>query len=303
MNKIERSIIEIREFGWKYFIRYRLIGRIRGREYKQQATLDYLRDRYGWIARTEFLPMCVEPNPYLETIWVCWWQGEEQMPPIVRACYTSLKKHCNGHPIKLITKENYRQYVKLPKWVETKFQEGRITITHLSDILRVVLLSQYGGLWMDATLYLAGDLPKKIPYFFTLKQVTEMDDVFVSKHRWTGFCLGGSVNNPLWGLAYEILLNRYWKEHDYLIEYYILDFIIDIIYKCNTPVRRWIDCNEYSNPDLAFFSTRCNQEFDKNVWNEVSQRTKIFKLSWKGDIRERTNSGNYTYNGFIIAHE
>lgn len=38
-------------------------------------------------------------------IWVCWWQGKENMPDIVKACYNSIQKHACNHPVILITLE------------------------------------------------------------------------------------------------------------------------------------------------------------------------------------------------------
>ncbi|MBQ0142661.1 MAG: hypothetical protein KBT06_07675 [Prevotellaceae bacterium] len=299
IKKINRSINEILEFGLVYFFQYRLVGRIKGCAYKQQITLDYLRKRYSKLISKEVCAKEKPLNSHQDTIWVCWWQGESQMPPIVKACYASLKKYSNGHPIKLITKDNYRQYVEFPEWVEEKFASGIITITHLSDLLRLALLKQYGGLWMDATLYLTKDLPAQIPTFFTLKQKEELNDVFLSKHRWAGFCIGGNMNNPLWSLVYTGLVS-YWYEHNQLIDYYVFDYIIELIYESYNEVKNLIDNNKYSNPDLAFFSVNGNEEFDVDKWKEITSRTDIFKLSWKGEIKTMTQDGKKTYHGYIM---
>ena len=42
-------------------------------------------------------------------IWVCWWQGEKQMPELVKQCYKLLKKYSGTHPVKLLTKNNYQE--------------------------------------------------------------------------------------------------------------------------------------------------------------------------------------------------
>lgn len=36
-------------------------------------------------------------------IWTCWWQGEANMPDIVKVCYASAKHHAGQHPVILIT--------------------------------------------------------------------------------------------------------------------------------------------------------------------------------------------------------
>ena len=38
-----------------------------------------------------------------DNIWVCWWQGKDDMPPLVSQCYKLLLSKTNGHPLILIT--------------------------------------------------------------------------------------------------------------------------------------------------------------------------------------------------------
>ena len=51
-------------------------------------------------------------------IWVFWGQGEAQMPVLVKACYKQLIS-LNGN-IVLVTKENLRDYVDIPKEIYHK---------------------------------------------------------------------------------------------------------------------------------------------------------------------------------------
>ena len=53
-------------------------------------------------------------------IWVCWWQGEENMPPVVQVCYRQLRKMACGHPVVLITEENCKDYVNIPQFIWEK---------------------------------------------------------------------------------------------------------------------------------------------------------------------------------------
>lgn len=87
-------------------------------------------------------------------IWTCWWQGEECMPDIVKACYNAMKLHGDRHPVILITKDNYKTYIDIPDYILDKQEKGIIDLTHFSDILRAMILSKHGGIWMDSTLLL-----------------------------------------------------------------------------------------------------------------------------------------------------
>lgn len=89
----------------------------------------------------------------VNNVWVFWWQGENKMPQLVRQCYTSLKNRLIGKKIILITKDNIKEYCTFPDYIFEKYKDGKITLTHLSDILRFDLLSHYGGLYTDATVF------------------------------------------------------------------------------------------------------------------------------------------------------
>lgn len=96
------------------------------------------------------------------TIWVFWWQGEENMPTIVKACYNSIKKNRGLYKVILLDQKNFYNYVNIPTYILNKLESGKISITHFSDILRFNLLAKYGG-WMLPYIYLKA-LNTKIHY-------------------------------------------------------------------------------------------------------------------------------------------
>lgn len=294
MGRLKTYYSDLRDFGLRYVWEYWILGRIQGRERKHKAVTHYLQRFYSSSLTYQHEKFAISPNPYPDSIWVCWWQGEEQMPEVVKLCYKSLQKHANGHPIHLITKSNYKKYVEMPQWVLDKFEADIISITHFSDLLRLTLLSRYGGLWMDATLYLTGDLPKRIPYFFTLKSKATGDE-FVSKYRWSGYCIGGAVDNPLFSEAYILLLLQYWRDHDKLINYYILDYVFDLLYVYNEHIKKIIDDNPYNNPDMMFLVSHLNLPYNEDEWTNVCENTYIHKLSWKQSYKEQCNNQNTYY--------
>lgn len=86
-------------------------------------------------------------------IWVCWWQGLDNAPEIVKTCVESIKRNSGKYEVLIITDENYKQYVKFPDWLEEKRKHGIISKTIYSDLLRLNLLSTYGGIWIDSTFF------------------------------------------------------------------------------------------------------------------------------------------------------
>ena len=90
-----------------------------------------------------------------KTIWWCWLQGLDAAPPIVKACYNSLKQ-LTGYSLVVIDNSNWREYVELPGYIVEKWEKGRIPAAMFSDLLRVELLIRYGGTWIDSTVLCTG---------------------------------------------------------------------------------------------------------------------------------------------------
>ena len=125
------------------------------RGYYEKQIYNYLKSEYESV-----IQYCVEKYNEKDAktcektyIWVMWWQGESAMPPIVKACYSSIKRAAKDYEVVLITEENWKQYVEIPQYIIDKVDCKKITLTHFSDIVRVALLKRWGGLWIDATVY------------------------------------------------------------------------------------------------------------------------------------------------------
>ena len=122
---------------------------------KHQIMLDFLEDKYKdyWknYNYTKDLP---ESDEHLRNkIWICWWQGIDNAPEIVKACVDSIKRYAGKYEVICITEENYKDYVTFPKWVKEKRKQNIISRTIYSDLLRMNLLATYGGIWIDSTFF------------------------------------------------------------------------------------------------------------------------------------------------------
>ena len=59
----------------------------------------------------------------------------------------------------IITKDNWQQYMELPNHIIEKVENGKITLTHFSDIIRAELIKNYGGVWEHAKDYQHFEMP------------------------------------------------------------------------------------------------------------------------------------------------
>ena len=118
-------------------------------------------------------------------VWVCWWTGLEDAPEIVKKCVDSIYRAAGKHPVHIITQNNYSKYLEIPSYIIEKVQDKRMCIANFSDYLRVSLLEKYGGLWLDATIYVSRNIPDDIfvKNLFTCKSPGAKG--YLANGRWT----------------------------------------------------------------------------------------------------------------------
>ena len=289
----------INQFGIEYTFKLYVIGRFRSRRYSQRVISKYLQ-KYMGNQVIQTLSHNPEPIRKDSPVWICWFQGEDSMPPIVKVCYQSILKHAGSHPVHLITSENYKDYISFPSQIINNFEKGNITLTHLSDLLRFALLAEYGGLWMDSTLWVTGDISQYIDdkYLFSLKQSAK-DDLYVSNYRWAGYCFGGGKYNIVLTNVRNLLYYYYWEHHS-KYNYFILDYIIDLVYNEVPAAKAMIDAIPYNNPDVEKLYSCLNQKFNNLEYLHLCKHTAIHKLSWKGKLLLKDQSNMPTYYSYLI---
>lgn len=257
----------------------------------------YLIDKYKSLS----IPTISNDGP----IWFFWWQGETSMPPIVRKCYALAVEHApQGHPVILLTESNYFKYVSIPDHIISKLCNQIITLTHFSDILRVSLLSEHGGLWMDATLYVAGDISERIftQPFFSVR--TPDDEQWVSRCLWTGFFIGGVKGHPLFLFMRQLFFD-YWKEHDELLDYFLIDLGIVMAYDNISQIKQSIDAGVWNTDKLFVPQNNIAKSFDKNLYNSILREWYFFKMTYRdyfGKLMIKNEDGEYTWYGYMLTH-
>lgn len=139
-------------------------------------------------------------------VWIFWYQGETAMPEIVKICYNSIVSNIHDRPVHLLTKDNIASHVTLPNYIYDRLNRGELSYTHFSDILRICLLFDKGGIWMDSTLLITDSISIPAPdYFHSIKIVTGSNTT-ISAYRWATFFLASTHGNPAFGTIQSIFL-------------------------------------------------------------------------------------------------
>lgn len=270
-------------------------------ECKHKAIKCYLKSKYKYVVTQIINKSYKEEKPKIctENIWVCWWQGEDNLDKLTSCCINSIRRHANGHPVKFISKYNFKDYVDIPIHILNKMNNGIITITHFSDILRMYLLYTYGGLWLDATMYLTKDISNTIFTVPLYSQKGENFGNFVSECQWSGFFIAGRKNAILFDFMKE-MFSAYWKNENILIDYYLIDYFIRIGYEEVPEIKKAIDNIPYNNIHLYSLEAVLNDRYDDKLFKEINSNTSFYKLSRKSPHTEYTHDGASTFYHYIL---
>lgn len=279
----------LRKLGWNSALK-------KYEAYKYRSIIKWLDKRYGNEAQT-VVEGKIEHNTIQENapIWIFWWQGEESMPPIVKSCYKSILKNAEKHPVILITEDNVNKYVDIPAYIYQKVKNKEITFTHFSDILRENLLSQQGGIWMDATIYMTGPFDEEMYTYeyYTIKGAFKEWD-------WTGFFQASGKGNIL-AKTVSHLFDCYWKEHNRIITYLLIDSFFSVARQRSSDIDQMIQC--LPKKDSSVFSLNdlyLDKPFDADVMEKLCKKTNVHKLSYKYRHKDYVD-GKMTFWKYLVS--
>lgn len=264
------------------------------------AKLGYLQKHYGYLV-DKYLPREGETKQSTPTIWTMWWQGQDQMPPIVKACIRSMHRHVSKNVrIVLLTKDNFSDYVKIPGYILDKVEKKLITLTHLSDIIRMALLAEHGGMWLDSTLYVTQDIPDEMVTRGFFSTGTTYHCSQISMCKWSSFAIGGG--NIVFDFMKD-LLYTYWKEHDKFLDYFIIDYGLRMFYDKSPVFRQEVERDCIFIEHIHSVTPRLNEPYDPKVMEESSAASMFYKLTYKGDLKPEINGKQTIYGHFITENE
>jgi hypothetical protein len=96
-----------------------------------------------------------------KTIWTCWFQGRNTAPPLVKKCLSSWERNNPGWEFRCLDAASIERYVPLRQYIDLDRQSLRAAA--LSDIVRILLLREFAGVWVDATLLCNRPLDEWLP--------------------------------------------------------------------------------------------------------------------------------------------
>lgn len=160
VNKIKEWVRWNLPFSWIYGQKHRQIvdSHTKVGNYWNKVINDYFD---GKIKKYHFKPKVDLKGE--QVIWQYWGQGvdKDELPELVKVCFDSVDNNARDFRIIRLSDETVGEYVDIPQWVMDKVKNDTMRRVFFSDLLRMILLNCYGGLWLDATVLMTSSFPKE----------------------------------------------------------------------------------------------------------------------------------------------
>ena len=213
--------------------------------------------------------------PDKDVIWWSWLQGLENAPEVVRCCYDSVKKL--GRKIIILDENNISEYVSLPPYIEDKYQRGIISRTHYTDLVRMELLTERGGTWIDATAWISGTA--------SICPVLEAEDLFmfrsgnVSEHIiFDSWFIQAKTKSVIFEST-KRMLYAYWEKEDELKHYFLLHLMMTLA--CHMYPGEYADIPLFSNEPAHVLQHDMFLPYSEKRWVQIMDMSDVHKLTYK----------------------
>lgn len=235
---------------------------------------------------------------YSDKVWIFWRQGLDNAPNIVKACYQSVQKHLNDREILFLDQKNMSDYIHLPENIVNLKSEEVIPEAQYSDIIRIALLAEYGGMWVDSTVFCTGlflaERIKKLP-LFVFKNIS-LDRTSEPPTVCSNWLISAYSNNPFI-ITIRELMYTYWEREKSLKNYFIFHLFVHMVKDAFPEL--WENIPTYNNVSPHILQFEMLDDYDADRFNEIKKMSDFHKLNHHiattvtGDI-------SHTFLGHII---
>lgn len=308
-NLIEIFLKKVKSFVYYRYRRWKHLNEIIK---NQNEVAAYLRKYYVTpYIKGEIPKLDVYPKKDLGTdkiIWQYWGQGiDDNTPKIVQICFESVDKYKGEYKQIILTNETIKDYVDIPEFVYEKLENNKeFTMTFFSDLLRVYLLSAYGGIWIDATVLLTDNIREEWlkKDFFAFQRTNRPKNY----KEWQKF-------NPqyfCWNKKYKVrllnsfiiakrgniiidalkdILTEYWRKEVNFKHYFLKQILFDEL--SNITTYKKANCEKVGDllPHLIQF--KASMPYSATLWDEIKQQSCIHKLTYFNEQIEHNSVLEY----------
>ena len=265
------------------------------------------RQLYAYNYLKKYLKATNTPEPVSEesgtenkTIWMLWFQGEENAPDIVKRCIASIKKHCKGYEIIVLNEETVFKYIDLPDYIILKYKSGIIKPALYSDLIRLSLLIKHGGIWIDATCFMTGTLRDYIQnssfFCFKTNQISHFEIL-----KGSSWFIKAEKNNKLL-IRVKDMLFKYCEKEVFIVNYFLFHLSLSLVIEEDKECRRIWDSIPYicnMNPHVLQF--HLYDKYSNEYFKEICNMSSIHKLTYT--LKQEMSETKDTFLHRILSEE
>lgn len=251
------------------------------------------------------------PKKYLNNekiIWQYWGQGiDNNLPEVVKICFASVDQYKGDYTVIRLDDNTIPKYLDLPSFVLDKRKNLEFKHAFFADLLRLALLSTYGGIWIDATVLLTSEINKTILdqdfFMFHRSELAQDKNTWVkfnsdyfgwdAKHKVNvlNSFIVSRKNNYVALVCLDIMLN-YWKTQSHIPHYFFFQIMFNVLKS------EYLNLNNFLIVDDTLphlLQLKLNEKFDESDFKNILNLVNIHKMTYI-DIQDSD-----TYYGFIKA--
>ncbi len=215
---------------------------------------------------TEEKPIKDDKNEKIFTIWL---QGEDKAPPLVQACFRSIRKNCTQELI-ILDENTIFDYISLPEKIIEKYRAGKIARAHFADICRVELLYRHGGIWLDSTAFVTSPLPDwiiKEDFFVYLagqnvgSPYSFMQNCFIRARR-------GSYLLAAW----RAMIHKFWLLEPREFDYFMHQLMFKALVQTDPTAKKYFEKMPHvdQDPTHAVWWDIANEVYSKDLFDKYT---------------------------------
>lgn len=225
-------------------------------------------------------------------IWQYWDKGIHNAPDIVKACIASVEKYRGDVERVILDEETIKDYVKIPDYIYKLKDKGVMSAAHFADIVRTFLLYEYGGCWIDATVYMTAPLPEfiKSSELFVFKNNKDDD---ADGLNMTNYFISSKGKSIIIAKMKKFLEN-YWKNNSHIVNYFFYLHAFTLFTESSLENKKEWD-------EIFYFPYLVVQQMEKELMDKYSpvreaqleSMSGIHKLSYKYNVFARKKALNF----------
>jgi hypothetical protein len=247
--------------------------------YREKDCLRYLKKYYYKAKKCEFQCLPAPPGKHPPSIWTCWLQGYENAPPLVKICISSMEKYSGEYKVVVVTETNLSDYVTFPDHIIEKYRREIIPKANFTDLLRTALLINYGGIWIDAAVFLT----QKIPPEITGSNLFFFQSSFLGNeiHPCSNWFIAAKKDSLFLKKILSILY-FYWYDNNFLLNYFIYHISVRLVLLLDDEAREdWRHIFYKNNSDPHYLQNILFYDFDPLIMDYVRRFSFAHKLTYK----------------------